>query len=171
MPLLPLTVGSHGVAITVSDLAGGTIAVPRPQFRCLIELPGYMLPQDAVVDTGAPLIIIPAVIWTRFQAGTDYEILPFTGPTPAPGRVVGWQFGFRIARFLVPLAVTDTALSTRVERSGVTAAFAAGDPPAPPGRKALPPVIIGLWGGILEDGRIGIARDPARGVSGEIQYP
>jgi hypothetical protein len=134
-------------------------------------MPGFLLPRDAIIDTGAPLIIFPAAIWGRFQPGLDYEFLPFAGPTPAPGRVGGWQFGFQIARFLVPLAVMDTGLSTRIDRPGVSAAFASSDPPAPLGRKALPPVIVGLWGGILEDGRIGVARDPARGVSGEIQYP
>ena len=130
-----------------------------------------MLPQDAVIDTGSPLIIFPAVIWSRFQLGIDYEFLPFAGPNPLPGRVGSWQFSFQIARFLAPIAVMDTGLSVRIARSDVIAAFASGDPPAPPGRKALPPVIVGLWGGILEDGRIGITRNPTRGVSGEIQYP
>jgi hypothetical protein len=169
--VLPLTVGTHGADIPVHDLAGGVINVPRPQFRCLLEIPGFLLPRDAVIDTGAPLIIFPAAIWGRFHPGVDYEVLPFAGPHPPPGRVGGWQFHFQIARFLAPITLMDTGLSVRVPRSGVMAAFAAGDPPAPPGRKALPPVIVGLWGGVLEDGRIAVSRTPAGTVSGELQYP
>lgn len=171
MPVVPLSAGSHGPDVRVSDPAGGVINIPRPQFRCLLELPRHLLPQDGIIDTGAPLIIFPEIIWRRFHLGTDYEFLPFVGPTVPPGRVAGWQFTFEFARFLVPLAVTDAGLTVRVERPTVIAAFAAGDPPAPQGRRALPPVIIGLWGGILDRGKVTVAPTPTSGVAGELHYP
>jgi hypothetical protein len=171
VPVVPLSVSRHGLPIPVREPAGGSLNVHRPQFWCLLEVPGFLMPRDAVIDTGSPLVIFPRAIWVHCQEGRDYEWLPFDGPTPPPGRVLGWQFTFRIARFLVPLAVMDTQLTTSVPRPGVIAAFAGGDPPASPGRKALPPVIVGLWGGVLEASRIAVERDPAAGVTGELHYP
>ena len=84
--------------------------------------------------------------------------------------MVGWQFSFQMARFLVPVSLLD--YTTEVLRPDVIAAFTAGNPPVAPGVKGLPEVIIGLWGGLLEGGKIGIERDTATGrVIGEITYP
>ncbi len=169
MPTIPLAVGSHGRDIIVDDLAGGTLAVPCVQFRCLLEVPGFLLPRDAIIDTGAPLTIFPQKVWFQFRAGIDFDFLPFVGSNPPAARIAGWQFTFQIARFRVPLALLDAGLSTRVPRPGVIAQFAIGDPP---GWRSLPPVLVGLWGGLLEDGRLGIARSagPPR-VTGELIYP
>lgn len=83
--------------------------------------------------------------------------------------MAGWQFDFHIARFLVPLALLDSGLTTRVPRAGVVAKFAVGDPP---GWRSLPPVLLGLWGGLLEGGRIGIDRDPHTSrATGELVLP
>lgn len=62
--------------------------------------------------------------------------------------------------------------STEVERPNVVAAFAAGNPPAHRTRKALPPVIVGLWGGLLEGSRIAVGRDPTSGhLTGSLEFP
>jgi hypothetical protein len=73
----------------------------------------------------------------------DFEWCPFEPGIVVPaGRTAGWQFTFRMARFLTPLALMDFA--TEVERADVIAAFATGNPPAHLAKKAPPPVIIGL---------------------------
>jgi hypothetical protein len=110
-------------------------------------------------------------LWTRLRPGIDFEWLPFAaGFHPPIGRTAGWQFSFEMARFLVPLGLMD--YSTRVDRPDVIAQFAANDPPAPPGRKSLPPILLGLWGGALEGGRILVDRDPATGsVRGALEFP
>jgi hypothetical protein len=168
VPTIRLSVGTHGADIPVQQPGGGIIDIPRSQFRCLIELPGHLLPQDAIIDTGAPLIIFPELIWSRFQVGADYDFLPFVGTNPPTARVGNWQFTYQIARFRVPLAVMDAGLTTRVPRPGVIAQFATGNPT---GLRSLP-VVVGLWGGILEGGRIGIDRNAQTNrARGELTYP
>jgi hypothetical protein len=150
--------------------SGRTIDVSSDQFRCLIRLPNQILPYDAVIDTGAPLVYFPQLVWSRLRDGIDFEWLtPVAGASP-PAQIGRWQFTFQMARFLAPLWLMD--YSTEVERPEVIAAFASSNPPAPPTRQALPPIVIGLWGGLLEGGRIGVARDPATGrVAGDIAFP
>jgi hypothetical protein len=144
--------------------------MPTVQFRCLVRLPNFLLPQDGIIDTGAPHIIFPRALWTRFRQGIDFEWLPLAPGLNTPsGRVGRWQFTFQMARFFGTLAVMD--YTTEIERPEVIAAFADTDPPAAPTRQAPPPIVIGLWGGLLEGGRIGIGRMPNGQVSGEIEFP
>src|SRR5438067_10910209 len=145
--------------------------VPRVQLRCLLRVPGTPIPRDAILDTGAPLTCFPERIWQPFREGVDFEWCPFApGVQPPAGQMAGWRFTFRMARFLVPLALMD--YSTEVERPDVFAAFATGDPPAHRATNAPPPVIIGLWGGLLEGSRLAIGRDPATGqVTGALEFP
>jgi hypothetical protein len=128
-----------------------------------------MLPQDALIDTGAPLTCFPEKVWSSFLAGTDFEWLSFPAGTPPPiGVMSNWQYTFQLARFLVPLTLLDYV--TAVDRPDVIAAFAAGNPQTT--GKGLPPVIVGLWGGVLEGGRLRIDRNPASGqVTGELDFP
>ena len=168
MPTIPLRDYHLGPDLRVSDSAGGTLGIPRTRLQCLLEVPGFAIPRDAVIDTGAPLIIFPERVWGQFQEGTDYELLPFV-VAPPRARVLAWQFDYHVARLLVPLALLDVRLTTRVERVGVVAQFAIGDPP---GWRSTPPVVVGLWGGLLEGGRIGIGRDPQTGrATGELAFP
>jgi hypothetical protein len=54
----------------------------------------------------------------------------------------------------------------------VIAQFADGKPPARPGVKAVPPIYVGVWGGLLEGGQPRIDRNPATdGVTGELAFP
>jgi hypothetical protein len=169
VPTIPLAVGSHGSDITVDDLTGGILDIPRLRFHCLIEVPGFLLPREALIDTGAPLTIFPEKIWSKFQFGTDYDILPLVGAPAAPARVLGWQFTYQIARFRVPLALLDAALTIRVPRPDVIAQFATGNPT---GWRSIPPIFIGLWGGLLEGGRLGIDRvSSTNRLAGELVYP
>jgi hypothetical protein len=128
------------------------------------------MPRDGVIDTGAPFTCFPRSLWIRFREGTDFEWLPFeTGFQPPRGQLPGWQFTFRMARFLVPLTLMD--YSTELDRAGVIAQFADSDPQTRRGQ-SLPWFVIGLWGGLLEGGRIAIGRDPASGlVTGELEFP
>jgi hypothetical protein len=81
-----------------------------------------------------------------------------------------WQYTFQLVRFLAPVVLMDYV--TTVHRPDVIAAFAAGNPRVRPGQQSLPPVYIGLWGGLLEGGRLAIGRDPVGGqVTGELEFP
>lgn len=166
MPIIRLTTGQWANPLDVDLPGGGSLAVHQPQFRCLLRLPNALLPKDAVIDTGAPFTFFPEEVWRPLRVGVDYEWLPFaTNTSPPPARIAGWQFTFRIARFLLPVTLLD--YTTTVERHDVVAAFADSNPRA--ARKSLPSIIIGLSGGLLEDGAIGIARDPASGrLRGEL---
>ena len=168
MPIIHLATGQWANPLYVDLPGGGSLAIPQPQFRCLIRLPNQLLPKDALIDTGAPFTFLPEEVWMPLRVGSDYEWLPFTaGTRPPPARIAGWQFTFRIARFLAPLTLLD--YSTVVERHGVIAAFAAGSVSAT--RKSLPPIIIGLWGGLLEGGQVGVTRDSHTGrVTGGLAF-
>lgn len=170
MPNLQLAVQTTGPALPVVLPPGRIVDVPRIQFRCLVRLPHFLMPQDGIIDSGAPLTCFPKAIWDRFVEGTDFEWLPFApGTRPPPGRVGKWLFTFRMARFLVPLGLMD--YQTQVDRSEVIAQFADNDPPSDPRKKAPPPVIIGLWGGLLEGGTLSIGRSLTGQVTGELTFP
>lgn len=172
MPTLALTSARLGPAISTRDASGATVSIAPTRLYALLEVPGLLLPRDAIVDSGSPLTVFPEAIWSLCQPGRDFELLPFVGRPPQPARVLGWSFTFRIARFLRPLAFVDANLGTRVERPGAVVQFADGNPPIRPGARGLPPIIVGLWGGLLEGGRMGIERNPlAGGVRGEIAFP
>ena len=149
---------------------GGTRDVPRLRFHCLVRLPQHLLPRDGIIDTGAPHSCFPFSIWNSFRLGTDYEWLPFEpGFVPPAGQMIGWRYTFRMARFLVPLSLMDYV--TEVERPNVIAAFANSDPPAPASRLALPPIVIGLWGGLLEESKFTLTRLPAAHLAAELELP
>lgn len=171
MPVLRLITGNWVNLPTAFDARGIPVPVFRPQFRCLISLPNTLLPQDGVIDTGAPFTCFPEDLWTRFRVGVDFEWLSFPAGTATPtGTMANWRYTFQFARFLVPLTLLD--YTTAIDRPGVIAAFALGNPPAFAGRPGLPPIVVGLWGGVLEGGRLAIDRDPASGqVTGELEFP
>jgi hypothetical protein len=170
MPVLRLSTGNWALPLTASDPRGAPVPIFRPQFRCFIRLPNALLPRDALIDTGAPMTCLPERTWRSLRDGVDFEWLSLpTGPN-ASGVMAGWQYTFRLARFLVPLALLD--YTAEIERPDVIAAFAFGNPPTFAGRPALPPVYVGLWGGLLEGSRLTIGRDPAAGqVTGELEFP
>lgn len=168
VPTIGLSSISQG-ALPLSLPTGGTLRVPRARFHCLARLPRFVMPRDGIIDTGAPLSCFPFSIWDRFQEGTDFEWLPFEPGFQSPISVMaGWRYTFRMARFLVPLTLMD--YSTAIDRSGVIAQFADGDPPTRRGQ-SLPLFFIGLWGGLLEGGRIAIGRTAGGPLVGEVEFP
>ena len=169
VPTIRLATFATGPALQLTG-PGGPPAVPRVQLRALLRVPEAVFPRDAVIDTGAPFTCFPQVPWTGFRQGIDSEWCPFDPAVPPPAaRIAEWAFGFRIARFLVPLTLID--YSTEVDRPDVVAAFADGNPPAYRNRSALPPV-VGLWGGLLEGCTIAVGRDPVGGhVTGALAFP
>lgn len=112
---------------------------------------------------------MPESIWGRFHAGTDFDWLPFpAGYAPPPSRVVGWTYRFRFARIRVELILHDT--STELNRRDVILQFAEGDPPTMRG-KAPACVVVGLWGGLLDDTKLTITPDPqANSIVGVIEF-
>lgn len=170
MPVVRLFVIDIARPSAVVVPAGGTLDVPKFQLRCVLDLPGLGVPVDAIIDTGAALTFVPESVWQPLRPGTHFEWLPFAAGTGVrTGQFATWSFAYRMARFLAPVAVMD--YSTDIERADVIAAFADSDPPASNLQK-LPPVVVGLWGGLLEGGRLHLDRDPATGrVVGELAYP
>jgi len=161
MPTLKLTTFFPGSPMPVVS-STGTILIPRPQFRCLVRLPSTLMPRDGIIDTGSPLSWFPEGVWSQFREGTDFEWLPFAaGYTPPRGQTAGWAFTFRIARMLQPLSLFDT--QTELNRQGVIVQFADGNPPAPPGSKRPPRVVMGLWGGVLEGTSLHMSCDATTG--------
>jgi hypothetical protein len=168
MPVLRLSTLERPFPHPVLDAAGKPVSVARPQLQCLVRLPGSLLPQDGIIDTGAPLTTVPERLWSGLQAGTDYEWLTFPPGTPLPAGVMArWRYTFRLARFLAPVTLMDYA--TAVDRPDVVAAFADGNPPA--AGRGLPPVVVGLWGGLLEGGAVAVDRTPGGRVAGELRFP
>lgn len=169
MPVVRLFVVDIARPSAVVLPGGRTLDVPKYQFRCVLDLPGPPGPVDGVIDTGASLTFVPEDIWRHLRPGIDFEWLPFVpGAAPPTGQFVGWSFAFRMARFLAPVAVMD--YSTDVERADVIAAFADGNPPV--GGQQTPPVVVGLWGGLLDGSRLHLDRDPATGrPAGTLAYP
>ena len=170
MPTLRLTTHTSGPTLQVAAADGRTVDVLRSQFRCLLRLTNTLLPRDALIDTGAPLTCFPETLWQPLRAGVDFEWLSFdSAAVPPVARMAGWSYTFRMARFLTPVTLMD--YTTSVDRPGVIAAFATGNPPSATLTKALPPVAIGLWGGLLDGGRLAIDRNPATGqVAGELGF-
>jgi hypothetical protein len=168
MPVIRLTTFNRPLHAPVSDPNGNLVSILRPQFRCLVRLPGSLLPQDGVLDTGAPLTCVPERLWSGLRDGTDFEWLSFAPGTPLPTGLMGnWTYTFRLARFLAPVVLMD--YTTAVDRLDVIAALATGNPP--PQGQALPPIVIGLWGGLLEGGKVAVGRTAAGSVAGELDLP
>jgi hypothetical protein len=169
VPTLPLFVKQVGSDLIGTDPhTGALVRAPRDQLRCSTALSGSNHLFDAILDTGAPLTIFPEEVWQHFVRGADYELLPLPVGTPQ-ARVAGWQFAFHLARFLVPLVLIDAGLSVAVPRAHVVAQFALG-PRA--NQVSTPPVLIGLWGGLLEGAHLGIDRDPHTGrARGDLNVP
>lgn len=127
MPVLRLTTGNWTGPGTAFAPNGVPVPIFRPQFRCFVRLPNALLPQDALIDTGAPMTCFPERIWSVCRAGVDFEWLTLPpGPVPT-GVMAGWRYTFRLARFLAPVTLLD--YTTEIDRVGVVAAFAVGNPP------------------------------------------
>ncbi len=168
MPVITLTTLDRPLPAPVFDPRGMRITIPRPRFHCLVQLPGSLLPQDGIIDTGAPLTCLPERLWSGLAEGRDFEWLPFAPGTPPPtGVMPNWTYTFRVARFLMPVALMDYV--TAIDRPDVIAAFATGNPPQQ--SRALPPIIIGLWGGLLEGGKIAVSRTATGQVEGALEFP
>jgi hypothetical protein len=170
MPTLRLQVDNSKPPIPVVEPSGGVVLIERPRLICDVGLPGRLLPLAGIIDVGAPLTIIPQDAWSTLREGTDFEWLAFApGTSPPAANILGRNFTYRIARFLGPVDLMDRV--TQISRPNVIAQFATGNPTAGPGR-FLPPVVIGLWGGVLEGGRLHVDRDSATGrLTGELAFP
>ena len=169
MPQLRLTtLPLDPVPVKTPD--GSGLIIPRPQFRCLVRLPNTLMPRDAIIDTGSPLSLFPRGIWDKFQEGRDFEWLPFQlGYIPIPSRIAGWSFSYRMARMLQKMSLFD--MQSELLRESIIAQFAEGNPPAPPGSKRPPYIVLGLWGGVLEDTNLRIQTDPGTGqVAGTLEW-
>jgi hypothetical protein len=170
MPTIDLkSIGAH-VPLPVIDSTGTRLLLPRLQLRCWVRLPNTFMPRDGIIDPGSPFTWLSQDVWKVFRAGVDFEELPFEAGYVAPrGQTAGWNFTFRMVRMLQPIVLFD--LSTELERHDVILQLADGNPPASAHSNAPPRVVIGLWGGILENTNLRISTNPASGhVGGALEW-
>ncbi len=170
MPLIRLSTVEFTPPIPVETAAGNVQHLPRLQFRCWARLPGILTTRDAVVDTGSPFTWIPQEIWQHFRPGADFEWLPYpAGFVPPQGKTAGWNFRFRFARMLVPIALHDPV--TELERHGVIVQLTDGSPPVPARTNRPAHLLVGLWGGLLDNTRIAVTPNPRTGlVDGVLEF-
>lgn len=170
MPRIELTSFGRYTYIPVEEPGGTPLNLPRIQFRCWLRLPGVLFPRDAIIDTGSPFTWLPEEAWENLTVGVDYEELPFPQGYPPPrGQTAGWSFTFRFARVLRPIGIHDGR--AELSRQNVIVQLADGNPPIPPGSQKPAVVVLGLWGGILENTNLLISTDPASGhVVGALEW-
>jgi hypothetical protein len=124
---------------------------------CWFRAPPAPGAYEAIVDTGAPLTVIPHRLWNgqfRWQPGRDFDEMSIAGVgSVLRGRVLGRRYSCRLARLRVPVELAGR--NPRGDRlrldSFVCQLAESGGPPA---------VILGLWGGIFEERRLQIQRQP-----------
>jgi hypothetical protein len=104
--------------------------------------PDERRPRRTILDTGAPLTIFPKDLWQSFA--DEIVRLPFVGEQGQIGRAGGRQFSYFLGRVWV--GVTDP-FDRRLPAVPVLAQFRED---AIPAGEPLPPILLGLWGGILE---------------------
>ncbi len=98
--------------------------------------------RKAILDTGAPLSVFPKHQWQRFAS--EIVRLPFVGERTPVGRVGGREFSYFLGRVWV--SCTDP-FERHLPAVPVLAQFREDDIPA---GEPLPPILLGLYGGILE---------------------
>ena len=169
MPSIGLSAYAPGPAIDVTTRTG-PLQLPRLQFRCYVRLPGSSVSRNGIIDTGSPYSWVPRDIWLPLRPGIDFEWLPFAGgQRPPVSKMAGWSSGFRMARFLAPVELLDG--STSLTRAGVIVQMLDGNPPIPIGSKRPMHLVIGLWGGLLDNTKIVITPNPRTGsVDGALEF-
>lgn len=124
---------------------------------CWLRVPPTPGAHRAIIDTGAPLSVIPHQLWHgRFgwQAGRDYDELSVAGVgTTFRGQVLGHRYSCRLARLrvTVELAGKDPK-APRLRLDNMVCQL------ADPG--GLQFVILGLWGGPLVGRRLAVETPP-----------
>lgn len=163
MPSIKLSTFFPGSSLPVV-LPSGNLLIPRPRFRCLIQLATTFAPRDGIIDTGSPLTWFPEAIWSQFQENRDFEWLPYQLGYASPSAIAaGWTFTFRMARLLQPISLFNIRSKHELIRDRIIVQFADGNPPSPVGSKRPPRVVIGLWGGLLEGTSIRMSTDATTG--------
>jgi len=104
--------------------------------------PDERKPRRAILDTGAPLTVFPKHRWQSFA--DEIVRLPLVGDQNPIGRAGGRQFSYFLGRVWV--GAVDP-FERRLPAVPVLAQFREDDIPA---GEPLPPILLGLWGGILE---------------------
>jgi hypothetical protein len=155
MPFIRLqTKGSSAVgrAIRFLDEQNREQVVPLLRLRAAILIgkdppassPDRRPDYSAVLDTGSPLTVFPKWAWREFAS--QVVRLQLVGEQAPVGRAGGRQFRYFLGRVWVG---AFDPFDRRLPAVPVLAQFREDDIPAGEPR---PPILLGLWGGIL-DGR------------------
>lgn len=127
------------------------------RLSCLFRAPPSPGAFRAIVDTGAPLTVIPHRLWDgqfHWQPGRDFDEISIAGVgSVLRGQVLGHRYSCRLARLRMPVELAGrNPRGDRLRLDSLVCQLAEpGGPPA---------IILGLWGGVFEERRLRIQRQP-----------
>lgn len=163
MPVLELFVSPPNIPtlpasgnLDLSPAVPGLGRVPIRRLVCSLRVPPIPGAREAILDTGAPLSIFPHRVLSgdyNWKAGRDYDELSVAGGAPT-GQVLGFHYSFRLVRLRVPVVLSGKNLKgDRLRIDSLVCQLAkAGGPTF---------ILLGLWGGVFDNRRLVIDRDPA----------
>ncbi|MBX9628626.1 MAG: hypothetical protein K2X82_32815 [Gemmataceae bacterium] len=135
---------------------GGLGRVPLRRLYCDLRCPPHPGARQAVLDTGAPLTILPHAVWSgafNWRAGRDYDELP-VAVANLHGHVAGRRYTFILARLRVPVELAGRdPRGDRLRLDDLVCQLA--DPAGPP------LTLLGLWGGAFVGRKLAAEADPA----------
>lgn len=125
---------------------------------CWLRVPQIPGAKSAVLDTGAPISIFPHKVWFSdfgWRAGRDYDEICVTDlGTTFAGHVLSYRYSFRLARLRAPVILAGKNLGgDRLQLDSLVCQLT--DPGGP--RR----ILLGLWGGVFEDRRLVVEREPS----------
>lgn len=160
MPVLDLLVEKMDVRGLPKD-GNLTLDPPLPDLSrvllrrlyCWLRVPPTPGARKAILDTGAPLTVLPHQVWKHdfgWRAGQHFDELSIADlGTTLTGQVLHYRYSCRLARLRVPVELAGSNLKgDRLRIDSLVCQLAeAGGPPY---------IILGLWGGVFTGRQLAI---------------
>jgi hypothetical protein len=124
---------------------------------CNYRVPRVPGAREAILDTGAPLSLIPRWLWRDqfgWREGVHFDVCDFAGLGPfLDAQLLSHVYRCRIVRLKVPVEVAGTDLrGPRFTVENMIVQFPETDHPRL--------TVFGLWGGVFEGRRLVVDRPP-----------
>lgn len=148
----------HGVLPLTTPLTGPPLVhVLNLRLSCNYRIPRVPGVREAILDTGAPLSLIPRWLWRdqfNWREGVHFDVCHFVGLGPwLDAQLLGTSFRCRIVRLKVPVEVAGTNLrGPRFSVENMIAQLPEADAPTF--------TLFGLWGGVFDGRRLVVDRVP-----------